>query len=144
MSGIEVRRARPDELDRCLALRREVFVEEQGVSVAEEMDGLDAECTHFLALAGGDVVGTARLRVTGDGHAKAERVAVRRSVRRSGAGRALMRALEDETRGRGRRELVLNAQLPVIAFYEHLGYRVEGAEFLEAGIPHRAIRKPLT
>ncbi len=144
MSGIEVRRARPDELDRCLALRREVFVEEQGVSVAEEMDGLDAECTHFLALAGGDVVGTARLRVTGDGHAKAERVAVRRSVRRSGAGRALMRALEEETRARGRRELVLNAQLPVIAFYEHLGYRVEGAEFLEAGIPHRAIRKPLT
>lgn len=144
MSGIEVRRARPDELDRCLALRREVFVEEQGVPVAEEMDGLDAECTHFLALAGGDVVGTARLRVTDDGHAKAERVAVRRSVRRSGAGRALMRALEDETRGRGRRELVLNAQLPVIAFYEHLGYRVEGAEFLEAGIPHRAIRKPLT
>ncbi len=144
MSGIEVRRARPDELDRCLALRREVFVEEQGVPVAEEMDGLDAECTHFLALAGGDVVGTARLRVTDDGHAKAERVAVRRSVRRSGAGRALMRALEDETRGRGRRELVLNAQLPVIAFYERLGYRVEGAEFLEAGIPHRAIRKPLT
>jgi len=144
MSGIEVRRARPDELDRCLALRREVFVEEQGVSVAEEMDGLDAECTHFLALAGGDVVGTARLRVTDDGHAKAERVAVRRSVRRSGAGRALMRALEDETRGRGRRELVLNAQLPVIAFYERLGYRVEGAEFLEAGIPHRAMRKPLT
>ncbi len=144
MSGIEVRRARPDELDRCLALRREVFVEEQGVPVAEEMDGLDAECTHFLALAGGDVVGTARLRVTDDGHAKAERVAVRRSVRRSGAGRALMRALEDETRGRGRRELVLNAQLPVIAFYERLGYRVEGAEFLEAGIPHRAMRKPLT
>jgi len=144
MSGIEVRRARPDELDRCLALRREVFVEEQGVPLAEEMDGLDAGCTHFLALAGGDAVGTARLRVTDDGRAKAERVAVRRSVRRSGAGRTLMRALEDEARARGRPELVLNAQVPVIAFYERLGYRVDGPEFLEAGIPHRAMRKRLT
>src|SRR5204862_77624 len=43
-----------------------------------------------------------------------------------------------------RRELVLNAQLPVLAFYERLGYRAEGPEFLEAGIPHRAMRKPLT
>jgi predicted GNAT family N-acyltransferase len=144
MSGLEVRQARADELARCLALRREVFVEEQGVPVAEEMDGLDPVCMHFLAFRDGEAVGTARLRVTGDGHAKAERVAVLRSVRRSGAGRALMRALEDETRARGRRELVLNAQLPVIAFYERLGYRVEGPEFLEAGIPHRAMRKPLT
>jgi len=75
---------------------------------------------------------------------KAERVAVRRSVRRSGIGRALMRALEDEAHARGHRELVLNAQVAVIAFYERLGYRVEGPEFLEAGIPHRAMRKPLT
>jgi len=32
----------------------------------------------------------------------------------------------------------------VVAFYERLGYRAEGPEFLEAGIPHRAMRKPLT
>ena len=144
MSGIEVRRARPEELERCQAIRREVFVEEQGVPVDEEMDAHDALCTHLLALSGGEVIGTARLRVTADGHLKAERVAVRRSFRRAGVGRALMRALEDEARARGRRELVLNAQLPVVAFYERLGYRAEGPEFLEAGIPHRAMRKPLT
>ena len=144
MSAVEVRRARPDERARCLAIRREVFVEEQGVPVAEEMDADDRGCTHFLALAGGEAVGTARLRVTGDGRVKAERVAVRRPFRRAGVGRALMRALEDAARARGHRELVLNAQVPVVAFYERLGYRAEGSEFLEAGIPHRAMRKPLT
>ncbi len=144
MSTVEVRRARPDELARCLAIRREVFVDEQGVPIEEEMDAHDAAYTHFLALAAGEAVGTARLRVTGDGRVKAERVAVRRPFRRAGVGRALMRALEDEARARGRRELVLNAQLPVVAFYERLGYRAEGPEFLEAGIPHRAMRKPLT
>jgi predicted GNAT family N-acyltransferase len=144
MSGLEVRRARPDELARCLALRREVFVEEQGVPIEEEMDAHDAACAHFLALAAGEAVGTARLRVTDDGRVKAERVAVRRPFRRAGVGRALMRALEDEARARGQRELLLNAQVAVVAFYERLGYRAEGPEFLEADIPHRAMRKPLT
>src|SRR5207249_1820093 len=115
----------------------EVFVEERGVPLDEEMDAHDAVCVHLLAFDAGDAVGTARLRETEGGRVKAERVAVRRSVRRSGIGRALMRALEDEARARGHRELVLNAQVPVIAFYERLGYRVEGPEFLEAGIPPR-------
>ena len=141
---LEVRRARPDELERCLAIRREVFVEEQGVPIDEEMDAHDAGCVHFLAFDAGDAVGTARLRETEGGRVKAERVAVRRSVRRSGIGRALMRALEDEARVRDAGELLLNAQAPVVAFYECLGYRAEGPEFLEAGIPHRAMRKPLT
>jgi len=140
----QVRRARPDELERCLAIRREVFVEEQGVSLDEEMDAHDAVCVHFLAFDGRDAVGTARLRETDAGSVKAERVAVRRSARRAGVGRALMRALEDEARACGRHELVLNAQAPVIAFYERLGYRAEGPQFLEAGIPHRAMRKRLT
>ena len=144
MSGVQVRRARPDERARCLAIRREVFVAEQGVPIEEEMDAHDAACVHFLALDRGEAVGTARLRVTVDGHPKAERVAVRRPFRGAGVGRALMRALEDEARALGRRELVLNAQLPVVAFYERLGYRAEGPEFPEAGIPHRAMRKPLT
>src|SRR5206468_725759 len=70
------------------------------------------------------------------------RVAARRA-RPGMSGLEVRRARPDEL-ARGLRELVLNAQVAVIAFYERLGYRVEGPEFLEAGIPHRAMRKPLT
>lgn len=140
---VVVRRARPDELARCLAVRREVFVDEQHVRHDEEMDGRDPVCVHFVALADDDVVGTARLRVTDDGHAKAERVAVRRAFRRTGAGRALMRALEAHARNDGHTEIVLNAQTIVIEFYTQLGYRAEGDEFRQAGIPHRTMRKRL-
>jgi predicted GNAT family N-acyltransferase len=139
--GLEVRVARPEELAQCCDIRREVFVDEQGVPLDEEMDAHDANSTHFLALLDGEPVGTARLRTLGDGTPKAERVAVRKAWRRHGIGRALMRALEDAARAP---EIVLNAQVPVIAFYEHLGYRAEGPVFDEAGIPHRAMRKPLS
>ena len=131
-----------DALATCQAIRRTVFVEGQGVPEALEIDGLDPDCTQFLARAGDRPVGTARLRELG-GRAKAERVAVLAGHRRDGAGRALMQALEAEARRRGHRELVLNAQVEVLPFYERLGYTVCGAGFEEAGIPHRPMRKAL-
>ena len=47
----------------CAELRRTVFIEEQGVSEAEEIDGLDDICTHVLATSDGTPVGAARFRV---------------------------------------------------------------------------------
>jgi predicted GNAT family N-acyltransferase len=138
----EIRVAEPGELAQCLAIRREVFVDEQRVPLHEEVDAHDAAAIHFVALVDGAAVGTARLRMLPDGTPKAERVAVRAPWRRRGVGEALMRALESAARGAS--EIVLNAQVPVIAFYERLGYRAEGPVFDEAGIPHRAMRKRLS
>ena len=133
------------ELARCFAIRREVFVEEQRISKELEFDGLDAECTHFLAWvdSGIDVscaLGTARLWVDESGIAKAQRVAVVSRARRTGVGRVLMRAVEMETQSRGIESLILGAQHTAIPFYESIGYEVYGEEFDDAGIPHRMMR----
>ena len=45
----------------CHALRRTVFIEEQGVSQEEEVDGRDDAALHFLAIADGVPAGTARI-----------------------------------------------------------------------------------
>ncbi len=132
-----------DRFAECLALRLEVFVEEQQVPIEEEEDGLDVESTHFLAVDGDAIVGTARLRIV-DGEGKAERVAVRAAGRRGGVGRALMRALESEASRVGARTMCLNAQVSAIPFYEALGYLAHGPEFDDAGIPHRAMQRDLT
>ncbi len=139
---LEVRRARPDEMDACLALRRVVFVEEQSVPPDLEVDGLDPVAIHLVALADGRVVGTARVR-TVHGAAKAERVAVPSDARGTGIGRALMRAVEEEARAGGLAAVLLNAQESAIPFYEKIGYVAEGDRFFEAGIPHRAMRRSL-
>jgi predicted GNAT family N-acyltransferase len=125
------------------ALRRAVFIEEQGVSEALEIDGADAECRHFLARKDGVAVGTARLRPLA-GAAKIERMAVLAPERKSGVGRSLIARAEDEARRMGVAHIVLHAQTHAAPFYERLGYVREGAEFEEAGIPHVAMRKALT
>ena len=126
----------------CLEIRRQVFIDGQGVSEAHEIDGLDPECTHFLAWLAGAPAGTARMRVLGD-RAKAERVAVLAASKGCGLGRRLMDALERQAATNGLTSVVLHAQEPVIPFYEKLGYRAEGAPFVEAGIRHRAMFKRL-
>ena len=139
---VERSAASATQLATCYEIRRIVFVEEQGVSREEEFDGLDATCVHFLAHRDGEAVGTARLHPQMDA-GKAQRVAVLAQARRCGVGAELMLAIETETHKRGLSQVVLHAQTSAIPFYESIGYRAEGEEFVEADIPHRFMRKLL-
>lgn len=115
-------------------VREAVFVREQGVPVELEWDGLDETAVHALAVTGrGDPVGTGRLLP--DGHIG--RMAVLAAWRGRGVGGALLDALMDVARRRGDRLLILNAQTRATRFYARWGFRPEGPEFSEAGIPHR-------
>ncbi len=118
---------------RCLSIRRRVFIQEQGIDEAIEIDGRDPQCWHVLARLDGVDVGTARMQP--DGHIG--RVAVLSSARGSGAGRALMRKLCDIARQQGLAEVHLSSQDTAIGFYLALGFAARGAMFMEAGIPHQ-------
>lgn len=126
-----------DDLAACHALRREVFIDEQGVSEAEEMDDLDDQAIHLLATLGGQPVGTARLIRKGD-TGKIGRVCVLKSARGTGLGARLMRASVDHFRTMpGVTRAYLSAQAHALGFYENLGFTAYGPEYDDAGIPHR-------
>ncbi|HEV8325821.1 MAG TPA: GNAT family N-acetyltransferase [Myxococcota bacterium] len=155
--------AAPAERDALIALRFRVFVDEQQVPAAEEIDAHDATATHLVAVApGGVVVGTARVvledtpapvspagaaRIEREaagapayGAAKIGRVAVEQAWRGRGVGLRLVAAGVDVARAAGAAEAYLDAQTYALAFYERLGFCAEGPEFLDAGIPHRRMR----
>ena len=117
-----------------MAVRYAVFVEEQGVPVELEQDGLDPLCAHVLALEDGTPVGTGR--ITEKGHIG--RVAVLASHRGRGIGTELIRCLIRSAKASAsvQKLIDLNAQLHAVAFYERLGFESEGDTFLEAGIEH--------
>jgi predicted GNAT family N-acyltransferase len=120
-------------------IRREVFVQEQGVCPANEFDDTDRVAVHLLAWRGGEAVGTARL-YSANGLGRIGRVAVLASQRGQGVGEALMaRALEEAGRMRYS-EIVLHAQTRVQAFYTRLGFEAEGAVYEEENIPHITMR----
>ncbi|QYK41784.1 MAG: GNAT family N-acetyltransferase [Paracoccaceae bacterium] len=120
----------------CRALRRVVFIEEQGVSEADEIDAHDDDATHLLATVGGQAVGTARILWQGD-TAKVGRVCVLAPMRGTGLGAALIRTAVTAARARpGTTRVKLGAQTHAVGFYERLGFAASGAEYLDAGIPH--------
>ncbi len=159
MDALEIRTVSTDrEQNDAFAIRRTVFVDEQGVNASLEYDDHDHEptTTHLVAYDSSEPVGAARLRaVSGDrdpddDHAekatplgKIERVAVLESRRNEGIGRALMDRLESIARSQSLGRIRLHAQRQAAGFYRQLGYHQVGKPFEEAGIPHIAMEKAL-
>lgn len=120
----------------CQSLRRRVFTEEQGVSEADEVDGLDEGAIHFLAEHAGEPVGTARILLKGKS-AKIGRVCVLKEARGTHQGQALINACIEWARREGLNRAVLGAQLHALGFYEALGFTAFGPVYDDAGIDHR-------
>ncbi len=117
-------------------VRRRVFIEEQGVPEAMEWEGSDADCAWFIARnSTNQVVGVARLMPAG----RVGRMAVLPGWRRRGIGSALLQAALALASEQGLGEATAHAQCHALPFYLGHGFRVEGEEFEEAGIPHRKI-----
>jgi predicted GNAT family N-acyltransferase len=120
-------------------IRFTVFVDEQRVPAEIELDEHDARCIHALAYEDGRAVGTGRLLP--DGHIG--RMAVLKSHRGKGVGKALLRALVDAARRRGDREVLLSSQVHAKGFYEGEGFEPDGPVYEEAGIPHQSMHRKL-
>ena len=121
----------------CRALRRVVFIEEQGVSEADELDDKDDVAVHLLARDAGHALGSARLLVTGD-TGTIGRVCVLPEGRGRGIGAALIRAGVAHFRQRGDLAKVkLGAQTHALGFYATMGFHPVGEDYDDAGIPHR-------
>ncbi|MEY9489212.1 putative GNAT family N-acyltransferase [Streptomyces calvus] len=155
MSAVHVLRVAEDpaDLEACFAVRKDVFVAEQGVPEDIEYDAYDAGAVHVLAVREDGVpLGTGRLLHGAAAAAKnggdpavgsLGRLAVTRAARGLGVGAALVRAIEDAARARGLTAVDLHAQTHALGFYERLGYVAYGPEFPDAGMPHRAMRRVL-
>jgi predicted GNAT family N-acyltransferase len=140
---IEIREARDaQEREALLGLRHEVFVEEQGVPLDLEIDEHDDEAVHIVALDDGRIVGTCRVLKAGE-QAKFGRLVVARSARGRGIGAALLEDAERRAREMGATCMVLAAQTSAVGLYDRAGYTARGDVYLDAGIEHVTMEKPL-
>lgn len=119
------------------SVRRQVFIEEQGVPAGIELDAADATSTHFLIWDWqGNPVACARLLPEG----KVGRMAVLPQWRGRGLGDRLLQAAITEAKARGWFELRAAAQASVTGFYSRAGFEPVGDRFEAAGIEHQMMR----
>ncbi|WP_151821348.1 GNAT family N-acetyltransferase [Acinetobacter oleivorans] len=113
-------------------IREQVFIQEQGIAPEDEWDDLDATVLHFIVYDREQPIATARLLP----QHSVGRVAVLMPYRKQGIGKILMEHIIEYARQQNLPYLKLSAQTYVTAFYEALGFVVQGEEYLDCGIPH--------
>ncbi|MBO2534356.1 GNAT family N-acetyltransferase [Rummeliibacillus suwonensis] len=129
------------ELQDAFFVREEVFVKELGIPLPLEKDEYDEIATHFVAYFEKQPIAAGRVRFLEDHTATVDRVCVLPPFRRKQIGVLMMQNLEQYIQGSRIKKVKLNAQTHAIPFYEKQNYYITSPEFLDAGIPYRAMEK---
>lgn len=105
----------------CLHIRKEVFVKEQGVPLADEFDTFDEigeQCKHILVYYHELPVGTGRIRFV-DGVGKLERICILKDYRTYGLGKVIIQTLEEIARNEQATKVKLHGQTQAEGFYKN-------------------------
>ncbi len=128
------------EAEQAFAIRRRVFVEEEGVDPKLEYDANEESAHHYLLLVGNRPIGTARWRETENG-IKLERFAVLPEFRNRGLGEVILKEVLKDVIPLGKK-IYLHSQLKAVPFYERHGFVKKGPVFYEAGMGHYYMELP--
>ena len=90
-----------------------------------------------------DMLGCCMLVEENPGTVRLRQMAVLNDLQGKGIGRALMNFAENIARDRGFEIISMHARKNAIGFYEKMGYKVCGDEFIEITIPHYVMEKKL-
>lgn len=126
-----------------LELRNQLLRLPLGLDVYTEDLPAERDQLHYGLFDGQSLVACAIAILKDDQRAKIRQMAVDTTFQSQGLGRKLLTAVEDDLRGRGFESLELAARVEAVGFYERLGYRTVGEQFVEVGIPHRHMEKSL-
>jgi len=133
------------QLYAALRLRAEVFVVEQACAF-QDLDGADPACHHLLGWGEGVVQAYARLVPAGVKYAEASigRVVTSPAARGRALGHVLMaRACEELVGLWGAQAIRIGAQAHLQGFYAQHGFETVSEPYLEDGIPHVEMLRPL-
>jgi ribosomal protein S18 acetylase RimI-like enzyme len=124
-------------------LRDDILRKPLGLGFTQEE--LEAEKDNMLIAAFEDdrILGCCMLVEEQPGTVRLRQMAVLNDLQGKGIGRALMNFAENIARDRGYKILRMHARANAIGFYEKVGYRVLGNQFIEVTIPHYVMEKQL-
>ncbi|BDZ31514.1 GNAT family N-acetyltransferase [Lactiplantibacillus sp. WILCCON 0030] len=131
--------------DDAIMIRRAVFIAEQKIDPALELDTVTTATWHYVLYDdAGAAVATARMTPESAQQLHIQRVATLKAARGQGYAQALIKQLLQDGQQQGYQEAVLGAQVTAQGFYQQLGFKPFGERFMEAGLLHQNMHRKLT
>jgi predicted GNAT family N-acyltransferase len=135
----------PEEFRQYYRLRFLILRAPWGEPEGSEVDDMEDQCFHIMALINDKTVGIGRLQFNSADKAQIRYMAVDRAYEGKGIGRMIVNALEQEALYKNVSTVVLDAREPALGFYQKLGYRIEKKSYvLFDEIQHYRMIKQLT
>lgn len=126
-----------------LAIRLEVFIEEQGYPDGSEIDELEEHTTHLVFYEEEQPIATTRIYQVEEKTYRIERVAVRNEERKRGLGDRLVKEAEAKIIELGGELITLKSEDTAIEFYKKHGYEPVGNEIIEYDYSHQKMIKEI-
>ena len=120
----------PEEFKQYFKLRWKILRAPWGEPEGSEVDEIEDDCFHVMALREDMTVGVGRLQYNTHDEAQIRHMAVDEACERNGIGRMIVDALEQEAANNAVQTIVLDAREPAVGFYEKLGYRVKTKSYV--------------
>ena len=134
-----------DELAGHFEVRRQVFVDEQGLFDQTDRDRWDDTALHVVAIAAGEVVGAVRLyQLDEAGLWQGDRLSVSGNARKLRAGGPLVRFAVATAGELGGHLMIARIQAPIVPLFRFLGWECVGGLIDYCGIAHQRMTIPLS
>ena len=131
------------EYHQMVELRNEILRKPLGLSFDKDELKRETGDTLIAAFEEDKMLGCCLLTKVDSRSVRLRQMAVQNNVQGKGIGAAMMNYAENVARDAGYHKMIMHARKTAIAFFEMIGYKVTGHEFVEITIPHVVMEKKL-
>ncbi len=131
------------EYQQMIELRRQILRTPLGLSFTEQELQQEKDEILIAAFDDDEMLGCCVLCKLDESRIRLRQMAVQQDMQLRGIGASIMSFAENLARDKGFRYMIMHSRNTAIGFYEKLGYKVNGDEFIEVGISHYVMEKEL-
>src|SRR5574343_732132 len=131
------------EYTQMVQLRTDIMRKPLGMTFGPEELEKEKDNIHIAAFEDDKMLGCCMLIRQEDKEIRLRQMAVLNNLQGKGIGKAILIFAENIARDLGFKEITMHARKTAVPFFEKLGYRIIGDEFLEISIPHVEMEKKL-
>lgn len=131
------------EYEQMIQLRTAILRQPLGLSFSKEELEKEKENILIAAFEDDEMLGCCMMAPIDKNCVQLRQMAVPGNLQGKGVGASILSFAENLARDKGFKKMMMHARDTAIGFYEKLGYKISGSEFLELNIPHHVMEKGL-